>query len=121
TEDRLNILWDRDWWLRQEERGMRTNPLVDRAMGGGFGRYKEAILTTPVCGGGVCHIGDLSYEERLEEHRLFLNMRADPTFWRPDDKTRMLDEIARHETVGLEADPAYLAALSIHAAKLGRH
>jgi phenylacetate-CoA ligase len=120
TEDRLNILWDRDWWLRQEERSMRTNPLVDRAMSGAFGPYKEAILTTPVCGGGVCHIGDLTYEERLDEHRIFLNMRADPTFWLPDDKTRMLDEIERHGTVGLEADPAYLAALSLHAHALGR-
>jgi phenylacetate-CoA ligase len=120
TEDRLNILWDRDWWLTQEERGMRTNGLVARALDGGFGPYREAILTTPVCGGGVCHIGDLSYEERLEDHRIFLNMRADPTFWQKDDKTRMLDEIERHQTVGLEADPAYLAALALHAAETNR-
>lgn len=120
TEDRLNILWDRDWWLTQEERGMRTNGLVARALDGGFGPYREAILTTPVCGGGVCHIGDLSYEERLEDHRIFLNMRADPTFWQKDDKTRMLDEIERHRTVGLEADPAYLAALALHAAEMNR-
>jgi len=120
TEDRLNILWDRDWWLRQEERGMRTNGLVARALDGAFGAYREAILTTPVCGGGVCHIGDLAYEERLEDHRIFLNMRADPTFWQKDDKTRMLDEIERHQTVGLEADPAYLAALALHAAETQR-
>ncbi len=120
TEDRLNILWDRDWWLTQEERGMRTNGLVNRALDGAFGPYREAILTTPVCGGGVCHIGDLTYEERLEDHRIFLNMKADPTFWGDDDKTRMLDEIERHETVGLEADPAYLAALALHASKTGR-
>jgi len=120
TEDRLNILWDRGWWLHQEERGMRTNPLVARAMDGAFGPYREAILTTPVCGGGQCHIGDLTYEERLEDHRLFLNMRPDPTFWQEADKTRMIDEIVRHRTIGLEADPAYLAALALHAEKLGR-
>ncbi len=120
TEDRLNILWDRGWWLHQEERGMRTNGLVAKAMDGAFGPYQEAILTTPVCGGGQCHIGDLTYEERLEEHRIFLNMRADPTFWQEADKTRMIDEIVRHRTIGLEADPAYLAALALHAEKLGR-
>jgi phenylacetate-CoA ligase len=120
TEDRLNILWDRGWWLAQEERAMRTNALVARAMDGAFGAYQESILTTPVCGGGQCHIGDLSYEERLEENHLFLNMRADPTFWRDEDKTRMLDEIERHATVGLEADPAYLAALALHAEKISR-
>ncbi len=73
-----------------------------------------------MCGGGQCHIGDLSYEERLEDHRIFLNMRADPTFWQDADKTRMLDELERHETIGLEADPAYLAALALHAEKISR-
>jgi len=120
TEDRLRVLWDRGWWLGQEERGMRTNPLVARALDGALGPYREAILTTPVCGGGVCHTGDLTYEERLDEHRIFLNMRPDPTFWQPHDRTRMLDELERHRTVGLEADPAYLAALALHASTLGR-
>jgi len=120
TEDRLRVLWDRGWWLDQEERAMRTNPRVAKALDGAFGPYREAILTTPVCGGGVCHTGDLTYEERLDEHRIFLNMRPDPTFWQPEDKTRMVDEIERHRTVGLEADPAYMAALALHAATLGR-
>ena len=118
TEERLRILWDKGWWLRQEERAMRTNPVVARWLDDPASR--EAILTTPVCGGGVCHTGDLSYEERCDEHRVFLNMKPDPTFWREPDMDRMIDEIARHRTVGLEADPAYLAALARHAAKTGK-
>jgi phenylacetate-CoA ligase len=120
TEDRLRILWDKGWWLRQEERAMRTNALVARAMDSIGSPYKEGILTTPVCGGGVCHTGDLSFEERKDGPHLFLNMRPDPTFWRADDMTRMLDELAKHHTVGLEADPAYLAALAEHAHTIGR-
>lgn len=120
TEDRLRILWDKGWWLRQEERAMRTNGKVARAMDGEREAYRESILTTPVCGGGVCHTGDLSYEERTDGPHLFLNMRPDPTFWRAPDMTRMLDELARHRTVGLESDPAYLAALAEHASSLGR-
>ena len=115
TEERLRILWDKGWWLRQEARAMRTNSLVARAMDSVGSPYKEAILTTPVCGGGVCHTGDLTFDERLDEPHLFLNMRPDPTFWAADDMTRMLDELARHQTVGLEADPAYLAALTTQA------
>jgi phenylacetate-CoA ligase len=115
TSDRTRILWDKGWWLRQEERGVRTSPVASRAMDGEAGPYREAILTTPVCGLGACHTGDLSFAERSDEHRLFLNMRADPTFWKPEDMTRMLDEIDRHETVGLESDPTYLAALARHA------
>jgi phenylacetate-CoA ligase len=114
TADRTRILWDKGWWLHQEERGMRTNAVIDRAMGNAS-RYRETILTTPVCGLGSCHVGDLPYEERIDEHRLFLNSRADPTFWKPSDMTRMVEELDRHATVGLESDPTYLAALSRHA------
>jgi phenylacetate-CoA ligase len=119
TAERTRILWDKGWWLKQEERGMRTNPVVDRAMANAA-RYHEAILTTPVCGLGSCHTGDLTFEERLDEHRLFLNSRADPTFWSPGDTSRMLDELARHATVGLESDPTYLATLARSATANGR-
>jgi phenylacetate-CoA ligase len=120
TAERLRILWDKGWWLRQEDRAMRVNPIVAAAHEGKTAPYREAILTTPVCGLATCHTGDLTFAERIDEHRLFLNMRPDPTFWRPDDMTRMLDEIAQHETVGLESDPMYLATLARHAAALGR-
>jgi phenylacetate-CoA ligase len=120
TQDRLRILWDKGWWIRQEDRAMRTNPLVARAHRGEFGPYKETILTTPVCGLATCHVGDLPLSERLDEHRLFLNMRPDPTFWRPDDMDRMLDELAGHTTVGLESDPMYFATLARYAASRGR-
>jgi phenylacetate-CoA ligase len=59
-------------------------------------------------------------EERLEGARLHLNSRQDPTFWSDVVMTRMLDELAMHETVGLFADPFYLDVLARHAAVLGR-
>ncbi len=118
TAERTRVLWDKGWWLHQEERGMRTNPSVDRAMAD-TARYREAILTTPVCGLGACHSGDMTFEERKEDHRLFLNLRADPTFWKPEDMSRMVAELARHETVGLESDPTYLATLARHATAAG--
>jgi phenylacetate-CoA ligase len=118
TAERSRILWDKGWWLRQEERGMRTNRTIDAVMSD-TATYREAILTTPVCGLGACHSGELSYEERTDEHRLFLNSRADPTFWKPTDMSRMLSELARHHTVGLESDPTYLAALARYAVANG--
>jgi phenylacetate-CoA ligase len=120
TTDRLRILWDKGWWLRQEDRAMRVNETVARAQAGVNGAYKETILTTPVCGIATCHVGDLTLAERTDEHRLFLNMRPDPTFWREDDMVRMLDELAGHATVGLETDPMYLATLARFAAAHGR-
>jgi phenylacetate-coenzyme A ligase PaaK-like adenylate-forming protein len=120
TQERLRILWDKGWWIRQEDRAMRTNPVVARAHAGDQGPYRETILTTPVCGLATCHVGDLPLADRIDEHRLFLNMRPDPTFWRPDDMDRMLDELAAHPTVGLESDPMYLATLARYAASHGR-
>ena len=82
TGERLRILWDKGWWLRQETRGDAHEPASSpAAMDGELGPYREAILTTPACGLGTCHIGDLPFEERVDEHRLFLNQRPDPTFW----------------------------------------
>jgi phenylacetate-CoA ligase len=119
TSERTRILWDKGWWLHQEERGMRTNATIDRAMGD-TARYREAILTTPACGLGTCHTGEMTFEERLDEHRLFLSSRADPTFWTPADVARILQELARHETVGLESYPTYLAIHAREATATGK-
>src|SRR5271165_7015681 len=47
TGDRLRVLWDAGWWMRQERRAMRTHPVVAAAMDGAHGEYREAILTSP--------------------------------------------------------------------------
>src|SRR5580698_8975907 len=120
TGERLRILWDEGWWMRQEARAMRTNDLVAAAMDGVRGAYREAILTTPACGLGTCHIGDLPYEERVDGLHLFLSQRPDPLFWTDAEQTRILDELGAHGTVGLESDPLYLALLAGFAKKRGR-
>jgi len=120
TGDRLRILWDQGWWMRQESRAMRTNPVVASALDGGHGPYHESVLTTPACSLDTCHIGDLPYEDRKDETHLFLNTRTDPLFWTPEEQTRMLDELRLHATVGLESDPLYLALLAQFAQRAGR-
>ena len=120
TGERLRILWDEGWWPRQETRAMRTNARVAALMDGERGEYREAVLTTPACGLGTCHVGDLPLEERLDGHLLFLNQRPDPLFWTPEEQMRILDELAKHATVGLESDPLYLALLSRFARENGR-
>ena len=120
TGDRLRILWDEGWWMRQEARAMRTNELVAAAMDGARGAYRESILTTPACGLGTCHIGDLPYDERVDGLHLFLSQRPDPLFWTASEQTRILDELTTHGTVGLESDPLYLAILARFARAQGR-
>ena len=120
TGERLRVLWDDGWWPRQESRAMRMHPVIAAAMDGAQGPYREAILTTPACGLGICHVGDLPFEERVDGAHLFLNQRPDPLFWTEEEQVRMLEELGRHTSVGMEADPFYLALLARFARAQGR-
>jgi hypothetical protein len=77
--------------------------------------FREAVLTTPVCGGATCHIGVRTREERTVDGMLFLNQVADPTHWTDAELERMLAEWNDLRPDGVEADPAYLAALCRYA------
>lgn len=116
---RIRILWDAAWWRAQERRALALSPHTEAITDRGHA-YREAVLWVPERGTGSCGSGDPEYEERLEGARLHLNSRQDPTFWSEAVMTRMLDELARHETNGLIADPFYLDVLARHAAILGR-
>lgn len=115
---RVRILFDAKWWRQQERRALAIHPRAASALAGG--PLRDAVLWVPERGTGSCGSGDPSYEERLEGHRLHLNSRQDPTFWTEPVMTRMLDELAMHETTALLADPFYLDVLARHAAVLGR-
>jgi phenylacetate-coenzyme A ligase PaaK-like adenylate-forming protein len=88
---------------------MRLNARVGTALT--RGGFREAVLTTPACGGGVCHIGAQSRAERTIDGMLFLNQSPDPSYWTDAECDRMLAEWRDFAPRGLEADPAYLAAL----------
>lgn len=123
AEARVRVLWDGAWWRAQEARALHVSQQAGSAISGAtreLGAYRDAVLWVPERGTGACGSGDPEYEDRLEGHRLHLNSRQDPTFWSESVMTRMLDELARHETVGLLADPFYLDVLARHAAVVGR-
>ena len=49
TEDRLQVLWEWSWWDPQEREAMRLNARIAQSME--RAEFREAVLTTPVCGG----------------------------------------------------------------------
>jgi phenylacetate-coenzyme A ligase PaaK-like adenylate-forming protein len=108
TENRLQVLWEWSWWDPQEREAMRLNARVAETMQASF---REAVLTTPVCGGSTCHIGTLSREERTVDGMLFLNQMADPTLWNDAELGRMVAEWNDLRPDGVESDPQYLAAM----------
>lgn len=116
--ERARVLWDKGWWEARELAALREHPTARAAVDAPA--YQEAVLAAPTRGMGSCHSGDPTYEERLEGHRLHLNSRQDPTYWTPVVMARMLDELERQKTVGLVADPMYLATLARFAAEGNR-
>lgn len=114
TEDRSSILWYQPWWDASEHAAATLHRGLDQVING---RQREAVLTTPVCAGNICHVGDLSMQERTLGRLLFLNQKPDPTQWTAGDMDRMIEELNGFQPELLEADPAYLAILCRHAAE----
>jgi phenylacetate-CoA ligase len=110
TENRLQVLWEWSWWDPQEREAMRLNARIAGVMAPDAA-FREAVLTTPVCGGATCHIGTRSREERTVDGMLFLNQVADPSLWNEGELGRMVAEWNELRPDGVEADPQYLAAL----------
>ena len=76
SEDRLSVVWHQPWWDLSEREGARLNAVLDRLFSDG---HREAVLTSPVCAGTICHVGDASMEQRTSGSLLFLNQTPDPT------------------------------------------
>jgi len=122
SQDRLQILWEWTWWDPQEREAMCLSKQIADHMpllASDRTAFREAVLTTPVCGGATCHIGNLSRAERTVDGMLFLNQVADPSHWRAAELDRMVAEWNELEPHGVEADPAYLAALARHVTATG--
>ncbi|HUQ50615.1 MAG TPA: hypothetical protein VM692_00250 [Gammaproteobacteria bacterium] len=117
TADRLQVIWEWSWWDPQEREAMRLNARIAAAMG--RNEWREAVLTTPACGGGTCHFGSQTAAERSIDGILFFNESADPTHWTDGEFERMLREWCEFAPLGVEADPAYLAIMARAALKRG--
>ena len=117
TADRLQVIWEWSWWDPQEREAMRLNARIGRSMR--QAEYREAVLTTPACGGGICHFGSQTVAERNIDGMLFFNESADPTHWTDQECERMLREWRDFAPRGVEADPAYLAIIARAAVKRG--
>lgn len=117
TADRLQVIWEWSWWDPQEREAMRLNARIARSMESA--EYREAVLTTPACGGGTCHFGTRTAAERNIDGMLFFNESDDPTHWTDKDCERMLREWSEFAPRGVEADPAYLAIVARAAARRG--
>ena len=103
TEDRASIVWHQPWWDRSEQAAAALHAGLAAVVRAG---PREAVLTTPLCAGTVCHLGDLTREERTLGRLLFLNQKPDPTQWTTGDMDRMLAELNQFQHLPKLADEA---------------
>ncbi len=118
TEDRTSVVWNQAWWDNSEREAARLHPVLDRIYSAG---HREAVLTSPLCGNNLCHVGETPMPERTLGNILFLNQSLDPTSWDARSVRSMADELNQFKPAVLEADPAYLAILSRECLLAGHH
>ncbi len=109
TADRASVVWHQPWWDRSLREAARVHPALEAVYGGA---HREAVLTSPMCTGNLCHVGELPVAERTLGNLLFLNQELDPARWDAASVRRMADELASFRPDIIEADPAYLAVLA---------
>lgn len=108
SAERLSVVWHQPWWDASEQAAARLHATLEAV----FARpHREAVLTTPVCGGTTCHVGDARVAERTLGPLLFLNQSDDPTAWDARTAARMAEELELFRPDVIEADPAYLGIL----------
>jgi len=117
TDDRSSVLWHQPWWDASEHAAAGLHAGLAEVLARA---PHEVVLTNPLCGATVCHVGDLPMAERTLGRLLFLNQQPDPNRWTAAECDRMIDEINRFQPELLEADPAYLAILARYAAAQDR-
>jgi phenylacetate-coenzyme A ligase PaaK-like adenylate-forming protein len=117
TSERVVNVWHQKWWDASERLSWAYHA---RTASLGLGAHREAILTSPRNTGRLSDGRLLSSAERTLGRFLYLNERSTTVRWSAGLLDRMLDELERFAPAVLEANPNYLARLSLHAWKRRR-
>lgn len=104
TSDRMQIVRKKKWWLDEYKRTYSNNSKLNEVI---INKKKKAILTTAVCSNTVCYLCKPSYEDRIINDTLYLNINHNPWAWTVDEVKNMNDEIKEYDTYYLDVDPVY--------------
>jgi phenylacetate-CoA ligase len=103
--ERLAVVVDAKRWTAPFR-----NPGFDR-IEGGLRELRIAIFTTPICSGAICHMGAMSYEERLVGRQLVLNSSDRVMHLSRAELETIVEDLARFRPTILQVDPVYGVAL----------
>jgi phenylacetate-CoA ligase len=108
SSERTQLIRPKLWWDGEEKRLYQYLKKIKLSQ-----KYTEmrskAILTTAICSNTLCYKETPSYEKRIVNGILHLNITPDPNLWTKEDIQRISDEIDRFKPQCFQADPIYLA------------
>jgi phenylacetate-CoA ligase len=118
SEERLSVIFGRDWWDAQEERALRLNAYVARVLDDHPGA-RRVTLTPPACNGLACPTVWMSRHHRTRGNTLFLNLARIPFLLSDTELARMAKEAAEWSPQFLDVDPVHGARFALYCERQG--
>ncbi len=118
SEERVPVIFGRDWWNAQEERALRLNAFVARVLDG-HPNARRATLVPPACNGLTCPTVWMSREQRTAGNTLFVNLARIPFLLGDRELARMAGEISEWSPQFLDLDPVHGARLALYCEQRG--
>ena len=118
SEERVPVIFGRDWWNEQEKRALRLNALVAGVLDG-HPNARRATLVPPACNGLTCPTVWMSREQRTAGNTLFVNLARIPFLLDDRELARMAGEIAEWSPQFLDLDPVHGARLALYCEQRG--
>jgi phenylacetate-CoA ligase len=118
SEERLPVVFGKNWWNEQEARALRLNRFVARVLDE-YPAARRATLTTPACNGQTCPTGWMPRAHRTFGQSLFVNLARIPFLLSDADLARMAAEVAEWEPQFLDVDPVHGVRFALYCEQHG--
>jgi phenylacetate-CoA ligase len=118
SEERLPVIFGRDWWNVQEQRALRLNGLVADVLDQ-HPNPRRATLVPPACNGLTCPTVWMSREQRTLGNTLYVNLARIPFLLSDADLARMAAEIAEWAPQFLDLDPVHGVHFALYCERHG--
>ncbi|HTB62652.1 MAG TPA: hypothetical protein VK737_03605 [Opitutales bacterium] len=118
SEEQTPVLFGRGWWNEQEERALRLNAFIARALDE-YPAARRATLTTPTCNGQACYTNWLARGERTVGSTLYVNLARIPFLLKEADLARMAEEILTWQPLFLDTDPVHATWFALYCERRG--
>jgi len=112
SEERLPVVFGRNWWNEQEQRALRLNGFVAAVLDQ-CPDARRATIVPPACNGLTCPTVWMSREQRTLGNTLYVNLARIPFLLTEEELGRMAAEISEWLPQFLDLDPVHGARFAL--------